>query len=431
MKRVLIITYYWPPSGGAGVQRWLKFAKYLPSFGWQPVIYTPENPERPVIDQSLIADVPSEAEIVTLPIWEPYEWYKRFTGRKGEQINTGFLNEKKKGGIAEKIAVWLRGNLFIPDARKFWIHPSVKHLVKYLNDHPVDAIVSSGPPHSMHLIALGLKKKLNVKWIADFRDPWTNIDYYKDLMLGKRADDLHHKMELEVLKCADEVIAVGKTMAAELEAISERKVNVITNGFDTDDLKVSDVVADKKFSVAHIGTLVKSRNPLLLWKAIAAMVKEVNGFADDLSLVLIGKVDFNVKQALIDEDLWKFTKVIEYIPHDEVVKMQQQAQVLLLVLNDTPNAKGILTGKLFEYIASGRPVLSVGDPEGDAAEIIAETKSGITCGFGDVNGMKQAMNNYYSLYKKQELKVNTESVTRYSRKSLTGDVVNLLNGITK
>ena len=171
-KKVLIITYYWPPGGGAGVQRWLKFAKYLRDFGWEPVIYTPENGEMPVVDLSLQKDVPQGLAVIKQPIWEPYNSYKKFIGQgKEEKINTGFLTENKKPKLAEKIAVWIRGNYFIPDARKFWIKPSVKFLSEYLHHHPVSAIISTGPPHSMHLIALKLKKKLNLPWMADFRDP--------------------------------------------------------------------------------------------------------------------------------------------------------------------------------------------------------------------------------------------------------------------
>lgn len=171
MKRVLIITYYWPPSGGSGVQRWLKFVKYLREFGWEPVVYTPENPEMPSSDTSLLSEVSEDIEIIKTKIWEPYSFYKRFIGKKkSEKINTGFLSESKKPKLTEALSVWIRGNIFIPDARKFWIKPSVKFLKKYLADNPVDAMVSTGPPHSMHLIALGIKKSLNTPWIADFRD---------------------------------------------------------------------------------------------------------------------------------------------------------------------------------------------------------------------------------------------------------------------
>lgn len=427
-KRVLIITYYWPPSGGAGVQRWLKFAKYLPASGWQPVIYTPSNPEIAIKDESLEKDVNPSTEIVKTKIWEPYTLYKNLTGKKAQQINAGFSNESKKAGILEKIAIWLRGNLFIPDARKYWINPSIDYLVDYLKREPVDAIISTGPPHSMHLIACGLKKKLNIKWIADFRDPWTNIDFYHELHLTKWADQKHHRFEKEVLQSADAVIAIGKTMAEELSHIAARKVNVITNGYDTEDMK-SEILLDKKFSIAHIGTLSKSRNPVELWLAIAELIDENNDFAANLELKLAGQVDFHVKQSLTAFKLEKYINYIAYMPHDEVAKVQQQSQVLLLVLNDTPNAKGILTGKFFEYMASKRPILCIGRKDGDAAVIIEETKCGVVCEYNDKNKMKEVIMSYFRQYQHGSLVNKSFTVDHYSRASLTKDLVTLLNNL--
>jgi hypothetical protein len=201
MKKVLILTYYWPPSGGAGVQRWLKFVKYLRNFGWEPVVYTALNGEMPVIDLSLEKDVPKDITILKTKIWEPYSIYKTFIGRKkDEKINASFLSETKKKSFAEKISVWIRGNYFIPDARKYWIKPSIKYLTDYLNKNKIDVIISTGPPHSMHLIALGLKQHFpNIKWMADFRDPWTNIDFYSELMLSESADRKHKDLELNFL----------------------------------------------------------------------------------------------------------------------------------------------------------------------------------------------------------------------------------------
>ena len=233
MKRVLIISYYWPPSGGAGVQRWLKFSKYLRDFGWEPVIYTPENPEYPEIDESLFKDIPIGTEVIKRPIWEPYNAYRRFTGQKKEEkIQAGFLSVKKKNHILEIISVWIRGNLFIPDARVFWIKPSIRFLLKHLATHPVDAIVSTGPPHSMHLIGLGIRKKLNIPWLADFRDPWTTIDFYHQLHLTRQADKKHHRLEKAVLSGADHVTIISWNCALDLNGILPRKYDVITNGFD-------------------------------------------------------------------------------------------------------------------------------------------------------------------------------------------------------
>jgi glycosyltransferase involved in cell wall biosynthesis len=430
-KKVLIITYYWPPAGGAGVQRWLKFVKYLPQFGWNPIIYTPENGEMPVIDHSLLKDIPQDITILKTPIWEPYEWYKKFVGAgKSEKINTGFLTEKKKPGFAEKIAVWIRGNLFIPDARCYWIKPSVKFLLDYLKTNPVDVIVSTGPPHSMHMIALKVTQQTGIKWVADFRDPWTNIDYYKDLMLSASADKLHHQMEKDVVTKADEVIVVGNTMKQEFESQFNRKIHVITNGFDTTDFPVQQNSATKDFVIAHVGTLVKTRNPLALWEAINSLGNNKDELKQHLRLRLTGKVDISVKKAIADHDLEDVTDYVDYLSHDKVVLEQMNATLLLLVLNDTPNSKGILTGKLFEYMASGRPILAIGPVDGDAAAILKESGSGVCFDFKDVNGIKNYLTEMYSMYMSGTLNRNNKSVDKWSRLELTRQLSNLLDTIS-
>ncbi|MBK9488199.1 MAG: hypothetical protein IPO07_04910 [Haliscomenobacter sp.] len=196
MKKFLLITYYWPPAGGGGVMRWVKMTKYIRQYGWEPVVYTPENGETAAFDESLAKEVAPALQVVKTPIWEPYQLYKQFLGRKKEEkIYSGFINEGKKESLAQKVSVFIRGNFFIPDARMFWIKPSIKYLTKYLKEHPVDAIVSTGPPHSMHLIAEGVHKATGIPWVADFRDPWTNIDFYKDLRLTSWADARHKALE--------------------------------------------------------------------------------------------------------------------------------------------------------------------------------------------------------------------------------------------
>src|ERR1051325_721406 len=309
MKKVLIITYYWPPSGGAGVQRWLKFVKYLREFGWEPIVYTPENPEAPATDPSLEKDIPGNLTVLKTKIWEPYNLYKGFIGqKKNEKINAGFLSEKEKPGLAERISVWIRGNWFIPDAREFWVKPSVKFLSGYLQKHKVDAIVSTGPPHSMHLIALELKRKFNLPWLADFRDPWTNIDFYKDLKLSKASDEKHKKLENEVLKYADKVVSVGQTMSDEFKKIlgsDEKKFFVITNGYDEDDLYKSEIKLDPKFTLAHIGSINRDRNPAILWKVLAELVKENTELTSKLEIKLVGKTDVNVDKSIRESRLEK------------------------------------------------------------------------------------------------------------------------------
>ena len=430
-RKVLIITYYWPPSGGAGVQRWLKFSKYLRDYDWEPVIYTPENPEAPAIDNSLEKDIPKGITVIKRPITEPYAAYKRFVGMKpGEKVNAGFLQEKEKSGAAEGIAVWLRGNLFIPDARRFWIRPSVKFLVNYLKAHPVDAIVSTGPPHSMHLIALQVHKKLNIPWLADFRDPWTGIDFYHQLKLTLMADRLHRKLEKKVLSSATAVTVVSQDMANEFIGIVKRDYNLVTNGYDEQDISpLTQNQLDTQFTISHIGSINASRNPVGLWKVLSEMVIENPEFARALEIKLVGKVDIGVLKSIEENDLTVYLSRIEYMPHQAVMHEIQRSQVLLLLINNTPNARGILTGKVFEYLGSGRPVLSIGPEDGEAAIILRDSEAGQTAGYENETGMRSILNDYFTRFNEHRLESNTGSRLKYSRKALTGEIAEILNNL--
>jgi glycosyltransferase involved in cell wall biosynthesis len=433
MKKVLILTYYWPPGGGAGVQRWLKFVKYLGEFGWEPIVYTAENGEMPVIDPSLEKDIPKNTAILKTKIWEPYSLYKTFIGRKKEdKINASFLSENKKPSVMEKISVWIRGNFFIPDARKFWIKPSIKYLSEYIEKNHIDAVISSGPPHSMHLIALGLKKNFPaIKWVADFRDPWTEIDFYEELMLSKASDKKHKDLEMQVLSKADKIVSIGKGMSESFKKKYRKqpeKFMVIPNGFDEEDVYKGPLEKDKKFSIAHIGTLVKSRNPEVLWKVLGQLVNENENFKKDLEIKLVGKVDYFVKERIADHQLESFVRKIDYLPHNEVIKEQQKTKVLLLLVNQTRNAKAIVTGKIFEYLAAKVPILAIGPTDGDLAEILKETQSGL---ISDFNNEKKLKENILALYNGQSVEFKVTAINKFSRKELTKEFTGLLNELCK
>ncbi len=371
MKRVLIITYYWPPNGGAGVYRWLKLSKLLPGHGWQPVIFTPENPELVADDPGLLKDVRSDIEVVKRPITEPFNLYKRFTGRSTkERVQVGFLNEKKQGGWKEDFALWVRSNFFIPDARVWWVRPSVKFLKDYLKQNPVDAIITTGPPHSMHMIGLGLKRALGVKWIADFRDPWTDIDFYAQLKLTGRADAKHKRLEGEVLREADLVLCVSWHWADDLKKLGAKRVEVITNGYDPDDLPTPPEPVDEGYSLVHIGSLSPSRNAPELWKALKKLCDEDPAFAARFKLRFVGPVDHTIAENVAEAGLGAHLERTGRITHKEAMRHMQGARVLLLLVNDTPNLMGILPGKLFEYVSTGRPVLGVGPVEGDVSRVL-------------------------------------------------------------
>jgi glycosyltransferase involved in cell wall biosynthesis len=433
MKRVLIISYYWPPSGGSGVQRWLKMSKYLPELGWQPVIYTAEDAEYPVEDPSLEKDVCPEAEVIRRPIVEPYSFYKKFLGIKKEQkVKAGFIDETgKQKGWKERLSVWIRGNFFIPDARCWWVKPSVKYLKAYLKNHPVDAIISTGPPHSMHLIAMKLKEALDIPWIADFRDPWTEIDYYNDLHLTRRADRKHHRLEHKVLTSADKVVSVGWDMAEGLKRLGADNPEVIPNGYDWEPRNESaSTPLSPDFTLTHIGIIGPNRNKHLLWQALGELKSIDPQFASKLKIRLIGQIDQSVSHAIASCGLKENTELIPYIPHDQIQQEQESSQVLLLLINNTPNAKGILTGKLFEYVATGRPILCIGPEDGDAARIINDTHAGTIAGFEDKEKIKTVVLGLYQRYLENNLQSNAHpEVERYSRRNLAEECVKLINKI--
>ena len=432
MKRVLIITYYWPPSGGSGVQRWLKMSKYLPEYGWQPVIYTTENAEYPIIDHSLEKDVAPNIEVIRRPINEPYSAYKKFLGiKKEETVKMGFIQEKEKNkSWKSDLSLWVRGNFFIPDARCGWVKPSVHFLKEYLNEHPVDAIISTGPPHSMHLIAMKLKEALGLPWIADFRDPWTEIDYYNDLHLTAWADRKHHRLEQEVLTKADKVVTVAPDGARRLGRLGNRNVRTIYNGFDRDDDAQTPVNLSEQFTITYLGVLSKIQNPSNLWQALAELIKEDSGFDKSLKINMIGQIDSAVVSSIDENGLTQHVAYSPYMPHDQVSAMHRSSTLLLLLLmpDSEPRAKGLLTGKLFEYMASGRPILCIGPEDGDAARILRETGAGQTISFEDKEKMKEALKNLYQRYLNHTLPNNTNTaVEQFSRKNMSEKYAMLLN----
>lgn len=429
MKRVLIITYYWPPSGGAGVQRWLKFVKYFRSFGIEPIIYTPSNPEMPVTDESLLQDIPEGIEMIQQPIWEPYTWYKRWVGVKpSEKINTGFLSESEKPKKSESIGVWIRGNFFVPDARCFWVQPSIQFLSKYIAENPIDAIVSTGPPHSMHLIAKGVKENCKVPWLADFRDPWTNIDFYDQLMLTRWADKKHHRLELEVLQSADLVTTVTSFDQKDFTRKGAKSCEWIPNGYDEE--FPEGITPDPIFELVHVGSIPKSRNHDNLWKAIQLACEEDTNFKKNISIKLVGKVDISVKKSIDLFDLKDKVIFQEYLPHHEAIEVQQRSQILLLLVNNSGNAKSILTGKFFEYLAARRPILAIGPKDGEMNEILIKTGSGHCFDFDEISTIKEQLLNWHSTYRSTgKISNQNADISAFSRKNLTEKISRFIHQI--
>jgi galactitol-specific phosphotransferase system IIB component len=304
MQKVLIITYYWPPAGGPGVQRWLKFMKYLRDFEVEPIVYVPENPHYHIIDKSFEAEIPSGITIVKQPIKEPYQLAGIFSKKESKTISSGIIKDEKQQGFLQKMMLWVRGNLFIPDARMLWVKPSVRFLSAYLKENTIETIITTGPPHSLHLIGKQLKENLKLNWIADFRDPWTKIGYHQKLKLTKASQQKHLRLEREVLETADHILTTSFTTKKDFSKITKKPISVITNGFDDDE--VEEVVLAEKFRLSHIGSLLSERNPLELWRALQELIAEKEDFAKDLELVFAGKVSESVVSSIKEHHLGNY-----------------------------------------------------------------------------------------------------------------------------
>lgn len=424
-NKLLIITYYWPPAGGPGVQRWLKFVKYLPDFGFQPIVYIPENPSYPIIDENLLSEVSNETIVLRNKIIEPYQWASFLSKNKTKNISSGIIPNNKKQTILDQVLLWIRGNVFIPDARVLWVKPSVKYLEKYLSENGITTIITSGPPHSLHLIGLELKQKLNVRWVADFRDPWTTIGYHKEFKLLEFAANKHKQLENKVLNNADLILVTSPSTRAEFKKITSKPIEVITNGFDVE--KIGNQIVDKKFSLAHIGSFLSERNPRILWESISELIRENPLFASHFQLKLIGAISQEVLDSIALFQLQNYVNNLGYVSHDEAIVHQKKSQVLLLIEINSEDTKSIIPGKLFEYLVSERPIIGVGPKGCDFAEIIIDTNTGVFVDYSEKEKLKNYIANYFSLFLEGNLKSNGVGLQKYSRKNLTEKLANLLN----
>jgi hypothetical protein len=424
-KKLLIITYYWPPAGGPGVQRWLKFVKYLPDFDIQPIVYVPENPTYPIVDEDLINEVSDKAIILKNKIFEPYQLAGFLSKNKTKKISSGIIPAAKKQSVLEKLLLWVRGNLFIPDARKYWVNPSLMYLKKYIKENNIDTIVTTGPPHSLHLIGLKLKEELDLKWFADFRDPWTTIGYHKALKLSSYADKKHKFLESKVLNAADTIIVTSKTTKSEFQVLTQKPIEVITNGYDVEN--VAKQTLDEKFTMAHIGSFLSDRNPKVLWEVLQELVSENKAFSANFQLKLIGKISQEILESISNYQLEAFCNNLGYVSHSEAIAHQRKSQVLLLIEIDSEDTKSIIPGKLFEYMVSERPIVAIGPKDSDFAEIITSTNTGVFFTYSEKEHLKKTILSYFELFLENKLLVHPIGLQHYSRKSLTEKLANLIN----
>lgn len=426
MKKVLIITYYWPPSAGSGVQRWVKFAKYLPQFGWEPVIFTPENPDFGVKDHTLLNDISSDMEIIKFPIWEPYQLQRRLLG-KDENFEPATALEKPQKGFFDHLSIWVRGNLLIPDPRVFWVRPSTNFLIDTIKTNQIDAVITTGPPHSLHMIGMKLKEKTGVKWLADFRDPWSKWELLDTLHMTSWAKRRHRSLEARILSNADKIVTISPRFEQDFRSLGARKTSVITNGFDPDDFRDAENIAPAgKFLISHIGTIDDLRDPRPFLTALKALLPAHQQLQKDIEVLFVGQVSPKlIEEVEKDLELSQVVTIRPYVPHSEVFKLYKRSSVLLLVLANATNAEGNVPGKLFEYLAAQRPVLAIGKVEGDSSSIIRDANAGTTCEPENITAIEEAIMLFYNNFKNGS-RLENNDVNKYSRKNLTEKLAYLL-----
>lgn len=429
LTKVLVVTYYWPPAGGPGVQRWLKFAKYLPEFGFEPVIYTPENPSYPLLDESLQKEVPEDITVIKTKIWEPYRFAEKLN-KSNRKFKAGQFDVGQNQSWKSKLSIWIRGNFFIPDARVFWVQPSVSFLKKYVAEHQISTIITTGPPHSMHVIGLHLKQKdPQLKWIADFRDPWTEISYYKHLKLTAKADKKHRLLEHQVFKNADYTLATSFTDAENFRKNGANAI-CITNGFDeSDQNKPTDLSENTSdyFTLSYIGVLEQLRNPEILWQTLSHLVQTQPNFSQHFRLKFVGRVDDRILHSLENSALKNNIQNLGYVSHDAAVSEMANSSVLLITNFPDTQSKGIIPGKIFEYLATKKQILSFGPKDADVSVILEESKAGKHFGYEDAQGVEQFILEQFALWKSQNSASETENIEQYSRRNLTRKLADLLH----
>jgi len=433
MKRVLIICYYWPPAGGPGVQRWLKFVKYFRDFGVTPIVFAPAGAYYPLQDDSLVAEVPKGVEVIRFPVREPYRFAKWISKKRTRTMSSGIISERNPSFL-EKLMLFVRGNLFIPDARVGMVKPALEFLRDFLSQNTIDTIITTGPPHSTHLIGLRLRKELNIPWIADFRDPWTAIHYHRSLHLTRSSAKKHKALEREVLNTADAIVVTSPNTKKEFAAITQKPISVITNGYDVPELLSETTTAgeeirripDPKFTIVHIGSLLSNRNPIFLWKVLSELINSYPKFADNCRIKLVGATSKEVIMSLFEFGLEHHFDDSGYVSHSEAIQLQRNAQVLLLVEMDRSETKAIIPGKLFEYLYAGRPIIALGPEGSDIEGIINETRSGRFFNYSEKEQLKEQLLQYFDDYLNDNLNVDSENIKKYSRRELTKKMVEIV-----
>jgi glycosyltransferase involved in cell wall biosynthesis len=431
-RRVLILAYYFPPAGGSAVQRALSFAKYLPEHGWQPTILTlrPEHAAYPDRDERLLDEVPPTTPVERTRGWDPYAAYARLLGRdKDDAVGVGFVGEGTPNW-KQRLARWIRANIFLPDARIGWVPFAVRRGLALLREGACEAVLTTGPPHSTHLAGLALSRFTKRPWIADFRDPWTEIDYAGELPMTGAARWLDAAMERHVLRSASAVTVVTPRWKRDLrQRAPGGHYRLLRNGYDPEAFAAPAEPQRDVFSITHLGNMNAARKSTVLWKALARL--DAPRRLPKVRVRLVGNVDPVVLETARTLGVEGLVEQQPFVPHAEATRLMQRSALLLLAINRAANRMGIIPGKAYEYAAAGRPVLSIGPVEGDAAEVVREAQAGRTFGYEDVAGVARFLERHYEAWKQGESPAGapTEAAEPFSRRAQSGALADLLGEV--
>ncbi len=394
MKKVLIISYYWPPAGGPGSQRAVKFAKYLPAFGWQPLIFTVKKGEYPYYDPSLEKDVDPGLKILRTFAPEPFRLFKKLSGIDSHApIPVGHLT-RSSPGVKHKIFNWIRANIFIPDARVGWVLTALCKLNQIVKKEKIDLIFTTSPPHSLQLIGRHLKKKYHLPWVADFRDPWTAIQYYQVYKRSKISHHIDSRLEQSVVRFCDHLTSVSQTVVKSFiknlpKLKDQNEFSILPNGYEPTDFAQGSPQKGSHFTILHSGNLNVTQNPEVLWQSLQEILKGNPSLKNRIRIQFIGGTAPEIRQVVQNKQIEEIVEFQPFLPHAEIIKKMQQAQILLSVIPNVPDNKGIVLSKNFEYIGSGKPILIIGPPDSDIAKIMENFSNSKVCAYHDIESCKE------------------------------------------
>ncbi len=436
-KKVLIISYYFPPSGGAGVQRTLKFVKYLRDFGWEPIVLTARDADYPVLDASLAAEIPEGVLIYRSKIIEPYKFYRKITGRGSDastDMATLSLDENTKAKWSERLSEWVRSIFFVPDARIFWYFFAKRMGGKILREHQIRVIYSSAPPYTTHLIGRHLHKVSGLPWVADFRDSWigwVSAPKWRPWFSRK----VEQKMESSVLRDAQRILTVSNGVREDLISrnpeMAEKQWRLLPNGFDTADFQgLKPAIKNDKITITYSGSMYGPRNPESLLQALENLQADQNDVVERLVFRIIGRVGEPIERRIKTSSVATIFEFLPYMTHEQSLTYLLASDVLLLIIDDAPASRGILTGKLFEYIGAGKPILALA-PDGEAAALVRKNQLGWVAGTRDKIEIEDKLKNLVQAFDDDSMNFNRNSELRqrFERRTQTAELAQILDGV--